>query len=87
MFGVVWLGRTQLRKNTVTRRGPSDHAPPRTILYLAGFRTARVLCGTGFVVGAIEPIVDPLGYVARHVENAEGVRLEFPDGTGTVGTC
>lgn len=27
------VGRTQLRKKTVTRLGPSDQAPPRTILY------------------------------------------------------
>src|SRR5262249_42970274 len=32
-FGVRWLGRTQLRKKTVTRRAESDHAPPRIILY------------------------------------------------------
>ena len=33
-FGVRWFGRTQFRKNTVMRAGPSDHAPPRMILYI-----------------------------------------------------
>ena len=32
-LGVRWLARTQLRKKTVTRFGPSDQAPPRIILY------------------------------------------------------
>ena len=32
MFGVRWLGLTQFWKNTVMRRGPLDHEPPRVIL-------------------------------------------------------
>src|SRR6266511_5019567 len=42
-FGVRWFGRTQLRKNTVTRLPASDQAPPRIILYspVAGPRGFR----------------------------------------------
>src|SRR5688572_25003228 len=84
-----------VRTNPVTKE---DSDTPRTIgpcsaayhPVLAGFGTSWVLARTSLVVGAIEPIADPLGDITGHVENPECIRLVLPNGRGALGdieTC
>src|SRR5687768_6889090 len=86
----AYVGGRLIRANPVAEKHghPARTVGPCTTAHdpvLARRRSRGILLRTLLVVSPVEPVADPLGHAAGHIEQAVSIGLELPHRTRTIG--